>query len=79
MNTEQSYRLLRMCYSLLKMTDFRHEPTQESVARDLYDFVEQYTTDKTLKLQMEEARKLPKSTRFKSLLYLNHRLNIGFN
>ena len=80
MDIDQSYRLLRMAFSLLRQKPTKQHKdlfdVNESVGRDLYDFVEQYTIDKTLKYQMAEAKKYY-DTRLGVLRYLNHRLNIG--
>lgn len=74
MDRQTSCRLLRMIYSLLKVKD--EFEISQSVARDLYDLVEQQTTDLDLRYQMQEARAMGWD-RKKTILYLNHRLNLG--
>lgn len=75
MNTKQSYRGLRIAYFLL--TKYKETQSPHDAGRDLYDLIEESTTDKILKSQMAEGRQLYKD-KIKTLKYLNHRLNIGF-
>lgn len=76
MSKELSYKLLRISYSAMRITKSRPYSLTEPIGRDLYDFVEQYTEDLDLRYQMKEAR-AQGWDRYKSLQYINHRLNIG--
>lgn len=76
MSKELSYKLLRIVYSAMRVAEGRAYSEAEPIGRDLYDLVEQYTEDLDLRYQMKEAR-AQGWDRYKSLQYINHRLNIG--
>jgi len=78
MDTKQSVRLLRMAFHLLRIDPYDTSSIGYSVGRDLYDFVEEYTTDKNIKLQMQSARATGMD-RLKIIRYLKHRLNIDIS
>lgn len=78
MNRQDTVRLLNMAYLLFRYS--RHKDCREldipnSVARDLYDYIEDNTQEPDIIHLMKEGREVYKD-RYKTLGYIKHRSNL---